>query len=317
MNWAWRIGDFPERKVEIIKLRDVFVSGEGLVFNHDLNVFHRTITQQIPDHIEQARIALKTAIASGNLKEIDGPAVLCVKPGWGNYGHWLIEMLPKVSVAAQLLPDANLKFIVPGTTGLMNDVIEDSLALIGIDIERLIKYTPSPMRVRELILVDGLTAHGSYMSPLVFGPLDWIASQVQPGESQRIYIRRKIPAYRQFVNEDEVCEVLARKGFTIVSPEEHCFRDQVSFFKGAKQILGITSAALTSLCFCGPGTNVTMFYPSVMPDTFYWFIAEHRKLKFKDIRCELGGAPKTHNAWDGALKISPDELLELIEASAR
>jgi capsular polysaccharide biosynthesis protein len=318
MKPTWSRGEFPKTKIEIIKLKDVFVAGEGLIFNDSLEVIGPVIEYQTPDeHIERAYEELQKAIASDGLEQIEGPAILCVQPGWGNYGHWLIEMLPKASVAEQLFPNLNIKFIVPAVTGRMNQVIEDSLSLIGIDKQRLVKYALAPARVHQILLVRGLTVHGSYMSPLVFTPLNRIASQVDAGEANRLYIKRKHPAYRVFENEEQVCAILSRRGFAIVSPEEHSFRDQVSMFKGAKEIFGIASAALSSICFCRPGTNVTMFYPSSMADTFYWFIAEHRNLSFRDVRCELAGESKTHLPWDTNLQIGADELLSLIEVSSQ
>jgi len=313
MEWSWNIGHFPERRIDIIKLNDVFVCGDGLVFDRALDVFGRTISQQIPEHIEHARAELERAIGSGSFKQTSGPAVLCVKPGWGNYGHWLMEMLPRASLADELLQNPTLKFIVPDTSGRLNEVIERSLKLIGIDEQKLIKYSPSPLWVEELTIVEGMTSHGGYMSPLVFAPLDRMANQVAASNLQRLYIRRKVPGYRHFVNEEEVCELLAGGGFTIISSEEHSFEAQISFFKGAKQILGVTSAALTSLCFCKPGTKVTMFYPESMADTFYWFIAQHRHLDFRDIRCKQAGPSKTHMPWDADLRLPLAELLEIAD----
>lgn len=43
---------------------------------------------------------------------------------------------------------------------------------------------------------------------------------------------------------------------------------------------------MSNIVFCRPGARVTVRSPGTYPDTFFWFIATHRRLDFFDLRGE-------------------------------
>ncbi len=306
LDSVWTSGPFAPREVEVLRVPHAYLAEEGLVFDDDLNVVAGSITDQPPHHVDQARAELATAIASGSVVERDGPLVLCVKPGRANYGHWLVEMLPKADLAMRVFPGEPLGVLVPDVEGGMRAVVADSLARLGIPSGRVVPGLRTPERVSDLVVVSGLTVHGSYMSPLVFRTLDKLASGIAtlPGH-ERIFVRRRVPAYRRIWNEEAICDVLLARGYAVVSPEEHPLERQIAMFKGARQVIGTASAALTNIAFSRPGTEAAILYPASMSDTFYWFIAQHRRLDYRDIRCEEIGPQRTHLTYDRDLMTEP------------
>lgn len=314
---VWTGGPFAPREVEVLRVPQAYLAEEGLVFDDDLNVVAGSVTDQPPHHVAAARVALAAAVAAGSVVERDGPLVLCVKPGRANYGHWLVEMLPKADIAMRAFPGEPLGMLVADVEGGMRAIIADSLARLGVPAGRVVPGLRTPERVRDLIVVSGLTVHGSYMSPLVVRTLDALASGIAPlPDHERIFVRRRLPAYRRIWNEEAICEVLRAKGYAVISPEEHPLERQIAMFKGARQVIGTASAALTNIAFSRPGTEAAILYPASMSDTFYWFIAQHRRLDYRDIRCEEIGPQYTHLAYDRDLMTEPGMWQSLL-ASGR
>ena len=58
---------------------------------------------------------------------------------------------------------------------------------------------------------------------------------------------------------------------------------QIALFSRAKHVVGVSGAAMTNIAFCGPETKITVLVPGTFPDTFFWFIAQHRHLDFVEI----------------------------------
>ena len=82
-------------------------------------------------------------------------------------------------LANRLLGDT-VRFLVPPHGGALGDTIRDSLGLAGIPPERIVKLGSAPCRVRELVMVDGLSHHGLYLSPLVAELLAELAAPIAP-----------------------------------------------------------------------------------------------------------------------------------------
>jgi capsular polysaccharide biosynthesis protein len=84
-------------------------------------------------------------------------------------------------------------------------------------------------------------------------------SETEYGE--RIFISRvnkngKTQAYRSLINEEELIEKLAPLGFTILTPQELDFPEQVRAFANAKIIVGLGGAGLFNAVFAKPDTLI-------------------------------------------------------------
>ena len=86
--------------------------------------------------------------------------------------------------------------------------------------------------------------------------------EASPNTSEKIFVaRRSITRrlggkYRALVNEDEVIELLTRRGYTIVEPELLTFEQQVCVFRSARVVVGLGGAAMFNTVFCKPATRV-------------------------------------------------------------
>lgn len=272
MEASWRQEHFAARPLTFHRLRDVFVVHEGLVSDATGRLYRSTITQHAPEEIASGLAMIREQAAGGSIASVAGPALLCAKRGGVNYGHFMLEMLPKACLATAHLPrdtidpDA-LRYAVCRPDDTLWQVMVSAFALLGIDATRLIPITGAPTHFRELILVDGLSEHGSYMSPLALRCLERLAAPVPAGPARKLFVSRRENAPRRFSNEREIVDILRAHGFHPIMPGSLPLVQQIAAFNGARTILGAMGAGMTNIAFAGAGAAVTVFAPMAMPDT--------------------------------------------------
>jgi capsular polysaccharide biosynthesis protein len=313
LETIWTIGEFPARSIDFYRLRKVFVGFEGLVFDRELNVHPASVAGHAPDEIATARRQIGERMADGSLPVHLRPSVLCKKRGTHNYGHFLVEMLSKAFLAKRHLRTQDLHYVVGAEAGALGAVMRDALSMIEIEERQTIRCDRQPAFFSELILIDGLTEHGRFVSPLVFDCLERLAAMVPADGNDRIYVSRASAKFRKLSNEDELVPLLQDQGYAIVDPGLLSLRRQIAMFKSARSIIGVTGAALTNIVFSYPGASVTCLTPATMPETFFWFLSTLKDHRFLDVRlAEAGGEPPGFPSWAGNIRIEPDALRRLI-----
>jgi capsular polysaccharide biosynthesis protein len=310
MAFAWDSRAYPARDVTLRRVRDAYVLGEGLVFDRNLAVVPASVTQHSPAEVEAAAARLQ-AVATGGIPTLPGTTLLCAKRGAANYGHWMYEMLPVAWLGRAQLRAGEWRALVPWAEGRLASAIRDSLDLLGVLPGQVATASPAPQRVEEVLIVEGLTAHGRYISPLVADCLADLAGGIAPGDAGRLWVSRA-GGSRSFWNEPELCAVLAGAGWTVCRPGELPLREQIGLFKGARHIAGVAGAGLANLAFAAPGARVTSFMPAAMPETFFWLLSELCGHDYQEIRSPQAEKQVGPSAWDGSLVLGlPDVLAYL------
>ena len=304
--------DHQERQVTCHRLRNVYVAGEGLIFDQNLNLLSPSITQNDVKQIKKAFRSLQARLHSKQVAYYPGPTLLCGKIGMSNYGHWMVEMLPMAFLCLQWIQARLWRVFLPVIYPWMAQVIHDSLDLLDVPLDRCIKNDGSPCLFEELIFVSGLTLHGHFYSSMAIECMDTISQDIAAGDADRIWMSRR-GERRALHDETEVCSVLEQKGWKIVDPGKCSLREQISISKGAHHIAGVNGAGLTNLGFAPAGGRVTSFIPASMPDIFYWHLAQHRGLTYREVRCVTETSPNWHIKWDGPLMISRDEIIRQLD----
>lgn len=310
MEWAWNTQRFPERPVRVVRLSDVWVAKEGLVFDRNGNLYRETITQHSEAEIDQAHVAVLGAMErEEELGGWDrgGPVLLCKKRGIGNYGHWLMEMLPKAHLVHTHLPDLCSRFLVAHVPAHLNNSMAFSLSMLGIDLTRTVVVDDTPRRFADLLLVDGLTEHGGYMSPLVLDSIDTLLEGVASAGAERLFVTRRSTGIRRVVDEDALAAHAVARGYRVIEPGLLDLPEQIALFKGASRIVGVMGAAMTNIAFAPPGARIVNLTPAGMPDTFFWFIATLRGLDYTEVRCAQSGPVRGVMPWDTDLVLSPED----------
>ena len=318
MEQSFTRGRMPVRPVTFFHLKDVYVSAEGLVFDRDLRLYQSTVTQHPPRQVAEALQALRAGRAAGNIPAHAGPVLLAKKIGSFNYGHWMLEMLPRVLLAKENLGITGLRYLVHELAAPMRGVIDETLQIAGVAPGEILRTGNEPHYFSDLIIVDGLSEHGLYMSPLCVATLERFAARVRTGPSERIFVTRRSARWRRFREEEALHDIAQRAGYSLVDPGEMPVAQQIMVFKGARRIAGITGAGLSNIAFAAPGAAVRMFVPRSMPDTFFWLISQIREHGYAELRCAEVGMPPVdsvvHPSWNCDITISPAAFRRFIEA---
>lgn len=299
---------FASRTVTAWLLHDVFVACEGLVFDRHGALYQPSITQHAEVDIDWAASQVRAAIAGATVPEHDGPLVLGKKRGAANYGHWLMEMLPMLHLVLGRVQGERLGVLVHDVGDpQLGEVMQSSMRRAGIADARVRISNQFPVRVRRLILVDGLTRHGTYMSPLVRACHERLAHDVSGSGHERVFIARGDGMRRDFARAAELEALAEKKGFHVLRTAGTTLVQQIGAVRDARIIAGAMGAAMTSIAFARPAAQVLMFAGAAMPDTFFWFIANHFGHHYREIRCRQqdGGSDAS---YDRDLLITDDEF---------
>jgi capsular polysaccharide biosynthesis protein len=307
MDGSWHAPGFAARDVAFRAYDDAVVVQEGLALDRDLQPIPASITQHSPAEMARGRMAAIVARDARALDPLPGTYVLCKKRGVRNYGHWLLEMFPCAALAWEHLPREGLRFLVPQAEGQMADAVDAALARLGLAEERLLPVGTAPLRVERLILLDGLTQHGVFMSPLAPAAARMLAWDIPPGDARRLFVTRGSVGFRDFADADALVRRAEAKGYRAFDPGTAPWLDQVAAFAGAQRIVGVMGAALANIVFAPRGAEVLCLAPANMPDTFFWFIAGLCGLRYREVRCEVRGPIRGVADWDREM-VFPEDL---------
>jgi capsular polysaccharide biosynthesis protein len=170
----------------------------------------------------------------------------------------------------------------------MQDVILRWLRALGIKPDMIVMTDyDEPVHCERLAFITGLSRHGQYVSPLALHAASLLAIGSVPGHHKKLFVRRGTPRKgRALLNEIEIDERLAREGFLSIDPSEMTAEEQINIFRGAEIIIAVAGAAMANIAFCRPDTKVMALVPGSFPDTLLWFICQHCRLDYTEIRGE-------------------------------
>ncbi len=150
---------------------------------------------------------------------------LVIHHPWFNYYHWICESIFRLWMVRNKLP--GLILILPEFYKDA-DFITGSLEPFNI---KSIFYIPNgkSMMIKNLCIPQIKPVCNSYKAKQVRQVSNFYREYVTNKRNfdvaviEKLYISRKMVRRRKVVNEDEIIAILARFGFTIFYPEQHCF----------------------------------------------------------------------------------------------
>jgi hypothetical protein len=305
MGASWDRRGFDDRTVSLRVVDNVYAVHEGLVLDRDLAPIPCTRRLYDEAEIAWARDRVQSLRDQGSLRRIGGTSLLCKTRPAANFGHYLVEMFPRAWIGHRLFGSHGLTYLVDQNEVLL--VVAESLMGIGIS-PRAIGWTSNePVFCERLLLIDGLTYHGEYQSPLCARALRELGEAFPPAPSRKLFVRRR-SRDRPLRNEEQVERVLLGRGFSVIEPGRMSLRQQIALFKGASIVVGALGAALTNIAFCASGTRIVALTSASFPDTFFWFLALHRQLAYLEIRGAdvNGGDPGA--PWNAGFTIGDADL---------
>jgi capsular polysaccharide biosynthesis protein len=268
-------------------LRDVKVISYGTIVVADRYIVSESM---IHNHHQQQRGMLYRVgtsavhVAENALQPPGTPAVrgdcVVLKQNWdANYGHWLVDTLPRVLSVAPHYDLGEVTFLLnPPANDAMRRVYTQSMVLAGAREENLLFDGSHPRTVE----------HAVYPSPMSRAPLvkhpaairflrgltsaPAVAGATNHAPNGRIYLSRNGYGKREMLNEEQITPLLEDAGYVVLHPERLSFVDQVATFAGATHVVGNMGAAFTNLVFAPDGVKALCIGTELMQHDYFYDI---------------------------------------------
>lgn len=268
----------------------IHTNSSSIVFNKKILVT-RTNGERFNEGFLKFHDHKNGKIISDEIESIEEGFFLAGNGSW-NWFHFLIEILPKLL----LVQPKNTKVL------LVNDIVNEIPSMHRL-LEVMnkdnfeIKYLSrnKTYQVKKLYYINDfnhtqfnrfdniIKAEGTYYNVEMIKMLsDKILSQIKPISNlpTHFFLFRK-NTHRVSKNQDEIADYLKTKGFSLVCMEELTVEEQISYFKNAKFIIGITGAAWANIIFCRNSPKSICFVPEKAKDSYvYSSLAETFSVDF-------------------------------------
>jgi capsular polysaccharide biosynthesis protein len=207
-----------------------------------------------------------------------GKHVLLAQLWDGNYGHWVVEGLPRMAALRDVVDFTNLKFVVNAQASDMMRVYADSLRYYGVSAEQLVPLGAQVQPFEELIYPTPLTVQPWVKAPLAVRALENLANRIgaAPNAPKRIFLGRREEERRHLTNRPEVREFFLKNDYVEVFPATMTFEQQVRVFSGAQYVAGVLGAECTNVVFSPSGLRFLGLAPDEMQDDFFWDLVSHK-----------------------------------------
>jgi len=187
-----------------------------------------------------------------------------------HFGHILLETLSRTwpdidySVYDHLLlyPNRVLKrHILP-----IPKVLQILLTAAEIPLDKVKVISRTPLRIEQLDVPSAPFRLASSADPRFLVPFDRIGLRVESRDGPDLTAQRPARVYlsrshladdkRRATNEADLEELMVRRGFTVVHPQEHPLEDQAAMIRRADVIAGCDGSALHLAVFAHPGAKL-------------------------------------------------------------
>lgn len=266
----------------VIRIRDAHVvHGHYLIqyparaladtFNFEDSAVDRPEISEIGQQILRGEVHRHTA---GEL-----PIFHIFKDVYCNYGHMLVEVLPKLlHIRAMGIHRFTLLF--PWSSLMFLPAVQFAADTLGLAFEHVVCFNNQIVRVDEVLWVGPIAKHDRRKSQTL-RELARILAAAVPASAlpRRLYVTRPPGAIRPIANQAELEDLARAHAYYVVEPSTFSFSEQIGLFQGADHVLGPMGAALTNTVFMRPGTRVSMF-TNRRVDPFYYDIARLMGLQF-------------------------------------
>ena len=232
--------------------------------------------------------------------------VVLLKQEWDrNYGHWLIESLPRLGMISECFDITECQFIVGDSSGPIGKVYRDSLTRLGVPAANIVPLADGAVEFAQLIYPTPITVQPWIKAPRVINFLEALArhsSHHRPGP-QKIYVARSPGDSRRLMNEEPILRILTRAGYQGVTPGSLDFEAQVAAFRDATHVVGILGAGLSNLVFAPRGVQFLALTSEYMQDDFFWDLICHKAGSYTSLHgkaIDPGAGMRSHFTLDEA-----------------
>ena len=204
--------------------------------------------------------------AVDRLRCIDEPVFVISHFNMETYGHFLLEVLPKLLLARALRRSGMpLRIAFPDDARRISALVNSICAA-----DDLVTYASKRERLRVPLawLPTRMTSpshhlHQSFVALLrtLVHELRMDANDARPLPGPKLFLSRAQSkhSFRKLRNEAELYAVAADYGFHLVHPQDWPWPDQIRMFDKATHVIGEFTSALHNQVFTRPGTKIVSF----------------------------------------------------------
>lgn len=296
---ARHAGAVPPR-AEIGRIKDALIIGEGIVLvagkyiveESFINQRH-TARRDILFRVGQSDLYVTEQPVKRPRRMPPGPDYVGALQTWdSNYGHWIVDTLPRVVNALALADPRTAKIILNGRrTKPMKAVFTESLGLLGITPGQLDWKEDSPLAFTDLVYATPMTVPPLIKSDRCLDILESLAQgtgddpEEQPdGRADRIYLSRNRYSRRRLLNEQDLLPLLRAKGYAVIYPEELTLVEQMTVFRKATHVVGNMGAAMSNLCFSPQGVSVLALATEQMMHDYFYDLVCHKHGRYMSLQ---------------------------------
>jgi Glycosyltransferase 61 len=228
-------------------------------------------------------------------------ATLMLRPGWSDYYfHWMFEVLPRLHVLELSGVPVDKYAIHP----LSAPFQYETLRALEFPMDKLLELSePMHLAAKELLVPSVLPSVMPHWA-CDFLRHTFLPSHRRTSDARRLYISRATASRgRRVVNDSEVEEVLAARGFETVRLEEMSVVDQARLFAQVEVVVSPHGGGLTNVVFCNPGAKVVEFFAREYVQPLFWMLSNRRELEYYCLIAD-GEGPQSWTSWppDGGVE---------------
>ncbi|KZC00211.1 hypothetical protein AU375_03606 [Methylobacterium radiotolerans] len=280
-------------------------------------VYHRDKTPFIPSTVDHLNLLDLDSLSDlyGAPCHIRGESAFIFKAGKDNYGHFLIEILPKLELlAASGLHRVPL--IVPTLPESLRSILDFIMKVVYKGRFSAVKMESALVRTDRLYMPSAVTRHNSQKSATVLQFAARVSEAIPdgPGAGRKIYVSRSGFGNRILENEAELEDVFRKSGFSVIRPHLLPFEDQVRMFRAASVVAGPMGAALSSIVFCQPKTHIIMLDPGTH-DMFFYDLSRLKHQRFSWIFASplvRSSVEALHSPWTMNVQLVDTALRQIV-----
>ena len=217
---------------------------------------------------------------------VDRPCLLACRFGEWTWGHWLLDILPKIVLAERHAPQ-RFTYAVPfgivdPSFGSYARSVLDSLAAYGVEPSRLLRIRSGDV-YRFDALFDIVGVSGKAMHPGILQAMRDLPG-AEPAPRRLTAILRAPPSIRCLVNRGSIADMLAQEGAVFLNPLSTSFGEQAAACRDSDVIIGDLGSNLATIIHARPGTGLVTLAPVDWYDDYFVKLFQRLDIAQGDIR---------------------------------
>lgn len=174
-----------------------------------------------------------------------------------HFGHALLDGTARLWYLTEAPADLRIVFLrYPRETRAPFDALK-FVELMGIDMSR-VEVIDQPTQFRSVIVPDEAIYPSQAYRPEYIRTFDRIREHIEAKNDSKVYMSRTHFNFRSSLNEEYYEQFFARRGFTVIHPEELSIEEQIAYVAGADEIVTTMGSMAHLFLFAKPTATTTI-----------------------------------------------------------